>query len=78
MLNVHDMAVVDGQRGRGIGRRLLEAVEQEARARGCCKITLEVRDDNDTARHLYDRFGFGQVASGVVQSPTWFLEKGLS
>src|SRR5688572_10825809 len=33
-LNVHDLAVSPGHRGRGIGQRLLEEVERRARARG--------------------------------------------
>jgi ribosomal protein S18 acetylase RimI-like enzyme len=58
LLNIHDIAVVPGQRGKGIGRALLSAVEEEARRRGCAKITLEVRSDNALAMDLYRRCGF--------------------
>jgi ribosomal protein S18 acetylase RimI-like enzyme len=58
LLNIHDIAVVPDQRGKGIGRALLDAVEQEARRRGCAKITLEVRSDNALAMDLYRRCGF--------------------
>lgn len=63
LINIHDIAVKPEGRGEGLGRRLLQAVEDEARASGCCKITLEVRVDN-RARNLYERFGFteGDVA----------------
>ena len=77
LLNVHDLAVVGTRRGQGIGRRLLEAVEAEARRRGCCKVTLEVLESNTRARGLYDSYGFGVAPSGDAQHPTWFLEKGL-
>jgi ribosomal protein S18 acetylase RimI-like enzyme len=59
LLNVHDLAVLPAHRGRGIGRRLLETVEAAARAMGCCKVTLEVRDDNATAQGLYAALGYG-------------------
>jgi ribosomal protein S18 acetylase RimI-like enzyme len=58
LINIHDLAVIPAYRGRGVGRRLLEAVEHAARREGCCRITLEVRADNQAARALYRRFGF--------------------
>ncbi len=58
LLNIHDLIVRPGLRGRGVGRALLRAVEQEAEQRGCCKLTLEVRADNDRARRLYQNLGF--------------------
>lgn len=58
LLNIHDLAVLPEYRGNGIGQQLLEVVEEKARQMGCCKITLEVRDDN-RAQNLYKRFGFG-------------------
>lgn len=57
VLNVHDLAVNPTYRGNGIGEALLGAVEKEAEKENCCKITLEVREDN-RARSLYERFGF--------------------
>jgi ribosomal protein S18 acetylase RimI-like enzyme len=69
LLNVHDLAVLPEARGRGVGDALLAAIEAEARRRGCCKVTLEVREDNPVARRLYVRNGFtaGQAAGGAVQ-----------
>lgn len=58
LLNVHDLAVKPEYRGQGIGGQLLEVVEEKALQMGCCKITLEVRDDN-RAQRLYQRAGFG-------------------
>ena len=58
ILNIHDIAVVAEHRGRGIGRALLAAIEEEARRRGCCKVTLEVRSDNALAMDVYRRCGF--------------------
>lgn len=58
LLNIHDIAVLPGFRGRGIGRALLAEAESIARSRGCCKMTLEVLQGNTTARSAYLSFGF--------------------
>ncbi len=47
--------------GRGIGSLLLGALLDEASARGCREVFLEVREDNPRARGLYLRRGFEQV-----------------
>ncbi len=64
LLNIHDLAVLPGHRGRGVGRALLAGAEQGARAEGCCKLTLEVLEDNLPARSLYEAFGFHDVRYG--------------
>jgi ribosomal protein S18 acetylase RimI-like enzyme len=56
--NVHDIAVNKEFRGMGIGRKMLERVIEIAKERDYCKVTLEVRDDNDNAKHLYQSLGF--------------------
>jgi ribosomal protein S18 acetylase RimI-like enzyme len=58
LLNVHDIHVLPEHQRRGVGRALLEAVEAEARRRGCCKLTLEVLESNHPAAALYESFGF--------------------
>lgn len=57
LVNIHDIAVMPEFRGMGIGQKLIEAAEKRAVSLGCCKLTLEVRDDN-RAKHLYKRCGF--------------------
>ena len=52
------MAILDGHRGQGIGRRLLAAAIDWARARGAHKIDLEVWPHNERARALYRSAGF--------------------
>ena len=52
------MAIVDGHRGAGLGRALLDAAVDWARDRGCHKVTLEVWPHNTRARLLYQRAGF--------------------
>lgn len=58
VLNLHDLVIAADRRGLGIGRRLMEAVEAEARRRGCCYMTLEVVADNEQAKSLYRGCGF--------------------
>jgi ribosomal protein S18 acetylase RimI-like enzyme len=58
LVNIHDIAVSPQARGKGVGRQLLAAVEADARALGCCKVTLEVRSDNERAMGLYRSVGF--------------------
>ncbi|HEY6395413.1 MAG TPA: GNAT family N-acetyltransferase [Candidatus Binataceae bacterium] len=77
LLNIHDIGVNSDSRGRGVGRRLLEAIEAKARGLGCCKLTLEVRRDNRVARSLYSSFGFAQVAVGPEQVVVDFWQKPL-
>ena len=76
LLNLHDLAVLPDARGAGVGLALLEGVADRARARGCCKVTLEVREDNAVARRLYARAGFVDSAPDGARTRTLFLEKG--
>jgi ribosomal protein S18 acetylase RimI-like enzyme len=48
--------------GEGIGSRLLERVEREARDRGIETVVLVVLDGNERARAFYERHGYEQVA----------------
>ncbi|NBC26597.1 MAG: GNAT family N-acetyltransferase [Bacteroidetes bacterium] len=57
VINIHDLAVNNMFRGKGIGQALLGAVERKAKEENCCKVTLEVREDN-RARNLYERMGY--------------------
>lgn len=58
MLNIHDLVVLPVYRGKGIGRRLLQATIEIGKSRNCSRITLEVRNDNTIAQHLYRDMGF--------------------
>ena len=77
VLNIHDLAVLPELRGTGIGTSLLEAAASRARELSCCKLTLEVLQENERALSLYRRFGFGHFAAGDSPSLTLFLEKRL-
>ncbi len=52
------MWVAPGSRGRGIGRKLIAAVADWARADGATVLELEVTTNNEVATGVYERFGF--------------------
>ncbi|MDR2200375.1 MAG: ribosomal protein S18-alanine N-acetyltransferase [Deltaproteobacteria bacterium] len=55
------LAVKKEERGRGLGRRLLKAVFNLARAGECGRIHLEVSERNPAALALYESSGFRRV-----------------
>jgi ribosomal protein S18 acetylase RimI-like enzyme len=77
LINIHDLAVLPQHRGRGVGRRLLEAVERKARALDCCKITLEVAENNHKARQIYRAAGFGPTVYAPETGGALFMSKPL-
>ncbi len=77
LLNIHDLVVLPGQRGQGVGRDLLQAAEAKARALGCCKLTLEVFENNHRARQVYAAAGFAQASYTTEAGGALFLAKPL-
>ena len=77
LINIHDIFVDSSLRGIGIGRMLLERIEAKARELNCCRITLEVREDNRVARGLYRKVGFDRVVVGAARIPMEFWHKPL-
>lgn len=77
LINISDFYVDPKARGHGIGRKLLEAVEREAVSSGCCKITLEVQENNQRARHIYSEFGFSQAVYVAEAGGSLALSKAL-
>jgi GNAT superfamily N-acetyltransferase len=77
LINIHDIFVDASARGLGIGAMLLERIEAKARELNCCRITLEVKQDNRVARSLYRKVGFDQVVVGPKRIPMEFWHKPL-
>jgi ribosomal protein S18 acetylase RimI-like enzyme len=77
LINIHDIFVDASARGLGIGAMLLERIETKARELNCCRITLEVREDNRVARGLYRKVGFDRVVVGPNRIPMEFWHKPL-
>ncbi|MDR2341451.1 MAG: GNAT family N-acetyltransferase [Campylobacteraceae bacterium] len=61
MINIHDIVVLKEYRGSGVGRMLMGAIADEAKKRGCVRITLEVREDNVIAQNLYKNMNFKET-----------------
>lgn len=77
LLNIHDFYVAPAGRGRGIGRQLMAAVEKRAREMGCCKLTLEVLENNRRARAVYHAAGFNQATYQPEAGGSLFYSKKL-
>ena len=58
---VQTIAVAPDAQGHGLGTRLLAALVEESQRRGCKRLDLEVRADNDAAIRLYERHGFTRI-----------------
>ncbi len=54
---LEDLFVAQSERGRGIGRALMEAVVREARRLGAGDLYWFTNKGNKTARQLYDQIG---------------------
>jgi ribosomal protein S18 acetylase RimI-like enzyme len=77
LVNVHDVVVAAGHRGRGIAAQMFAEVEGIARERGACKLTLEVLEGNAAARALYQRLGFSAYQLDPAMGNAQFLHKWL-
>ncbi len=77
LINVHDLAVLPAHRGNGVGRQLLAGVERKARDLGCCKVTLEVLENNRRALKLYAAAGFARATYAVEAGGALFYAKML-
>jgi ribosomal protein S18 acetylase RimI-like enzyme len=58
---LHDILVAPEARGQGIGRKLLERVQQELRERGAARVVLHTAVENRAAQKLFAAAGFRQT-----------------
>ncbi len=79
LINISDYFVIPEFRRKGIGRKLFAAVMAEAKLSGCCKLTLEVQQNNTIARSIYGQFGFKQAvyAADAEGGGSLYLVKSL-
>ncbi|WP_073525162.1 GNAT family N-acetyltransferase [Pseudomonas fluorescens] len=77
LVNVHDVIVKAQFRGFGLSQKMLQKVEEIARQRGCCKITLEVLEGNALAQSAYRKFGFDDSVFDPAHGRMLFWSKPL-
>ncbi len=77
LINIHDMYVLNEFRGLGISQKFLTRVEEKAKEKGCCKITLEVLEGNKTAQSAYVKYGFTGYELDPVFGKALFWQKSL-
>lgn len=72
LINIHDFIVAPEYRNLGAGQFLLQEVINYASQKGYCRVNLEVREDNYTAKSLYRKIGFSDCVPRML-----FWEKKL-
>ncbi|RQO45959.1 GNAT family N-acetyltransferase [Variovorax sp. KBW07] len=77
LVNVHDVVVLPSHRGQRVAQKMFAQVEQEARKRGACKLTLEVLSGNAPALRTYEREGFKSYQLDPAFGHAVFLQKKL-
>ena len=55
---MEDVFVDETRRGQGLGRKLVEAVIEGAKSRGCYKLICTSRNSNPEVHEFYKKFGF--------------------
>ena len=78
LLNIHDIIVYKDFRGKSISQLMLVKVEEIARERDCCKLTLEVLQGNTVAQKAYLKFGFSGYELDPKLGQAMFWEKPLA
>jgi len=53
---LQDLYTAESVRGRGIGRKLIDAVAEAARRAGSSRLYWQTKVDNEASRKLYDKF----------------------
>jgi ribosomal protein S18 acetylase RimI-like enzyme len=78
LINIHDFAVEPEYRGLGIAKLMLQKVEELAKEKDACKITLEVLTGNKRAIGIYEAFGFENYQLDEKMGHAVFMQKKIS
>jgi len=77
LINVHDVVVVPAFRKLSLSQLMLSKVEEVAKSKGCCKITLEVLEGNKVAQNSYIKFGFSGYELDPIMGKALFWQKNV-
>lgn len=58
IINIHDVVVKANYRGQAVCQQMFDYIERIAREQNCCKLTLEVLQNNESAQRAYRKCGF--------------------
>ena len=82
MARLYSIAVDPAARGRGVGKALVEAAEEESRERDCAYLRLEIRKDNQASLALFRSMGYKQFGEFEDyyedHMDAWRFEKSLA
>lgn len=59
--HITNIAVSEGFRDKGIGSKILSELIEICKKKSACSMTLEVRSNNEAAKHLYKKYGFEEA-----------------
>lgn len=57
---VNYLAVAEGHRRRGLGRALMDRIEELLKALGCPKLNMQIRSTNTAVLAFYERLGYSR------------------
>lgn len=77
LINIHDLIVATEFRSMGLSTKMLQMVEEIAKDRNCCKLTLEVLEKNYIAINSYRKFGFHHYELDPIMGKAEFWQKKL-
>lgn len=75
LINIHDVMVLNEFRALGISQRMLAKIEEIAKEKGCCKMTLEVLEGNKAAQNAYSKYGFDGYQLDPANGKALFWQK---
>ncbi|MBS1889544.1 MAG: GNAT family N-acetyltransferase [Actinobacteria bacterium] len=75
--HLQELYVVPAQRGRGIGRALVEATIEAARQAGATRLDLGTGESDTGARALYEKLGFTNREGGRDDPRMLFYERDI-
>ncbi|MDZ4773506.1 MAG: GNAT family N-acetyltransferase [Planctomycetota bacterium] len=74
---IRHVVVAQSQRGRGVGRSVMDRIAANLRERGASEWELNVRSDNASAIHLYESVGMRAEYSTMVMRFEWSRKQAL-
>ena len=78
VMNIHDVTVLPKFRGLGLSEKMFSEVEELAKEKGCCKLTLEVLEGNEVAKNAYQKYGYSGYELDPKMGKAIFWQKKIT